>query len=315
MRPAAVPMFAILFIIVSCSDDGASGVAARTERDPHAADTDTGPPVDRDTGADTDGGTGVETGADTDSETGTGDSSAEETGAWCYTFRAGVDQQGAYNQTVEELEVDMRTGAGRTTSVYTGARVDKSFRTANVTWNGGTFALGYDDGEGYSWMELDRSTSRAIDWGGTDVESAIAWSGTDYIVQRRSQFESQRYPDMASVVAGASTGTLTFSGATRFTVLGGELYGMWHSTDRMGVYDATTGAEVRRLVLGGYDTWTWGVAAFGDSVFSIDDGRQYAFERIGWFDRASGALIADVEVPGNDRSRPYSGLYCSATPM
>ena len=115
MRPAAVPMFAILFIIVSCSDDGASGVAARTERDPHAADTDTGPPVDRDTGADTDGGTGVETGADTDSETGTGDSSAQETGAWCYTFRAGVDQQGAYNQTVEELEVDMRTGAGRTT--------------------------------------------------------------------------------------------------------------------------------------------------------------------------------------------------------
>lgn len=184
-----------------------------------------------------------------------------------------------------------------------------------MTWNGTTFALGYHNSvDGYSWMELDPGLSVAVDWGFTGYSlSAIAWTGTDSIVQSQAEYESVRYLDMASIAARAPTGTIKFSGVTRFTVLGGEIYGMWHSTAEMLVFDATTGDWLRTFPLAGYDTWTWGVSAFGDNVFSIDDGRQYAFERIAWFDRTTGALIADVPVPGNIPERRYSGWYCSDT--
>jgi hypothetical protein len=120
---------------------------------------------------------------------------------------------------------------------------------------------------------------------------------------------------MASVAAGTPTSTFSASGFSRFTVADGELYGMWHSTTDMDVFDATTGTWIRRMTLAGYDTWTWGVAVFGDYAFSIDDGRQYTYERIGWFDRYTGALIADVQVPSASPSNRYSGLYCSDTRM
>ncbi|GDX82772.1 hypothetical protein LBMAG42_45830 [Deltaproteobacteria bacterium] len=242
------------------------------------------------------------------------DDPAVEGGPWCYTFRASGDAGGTGESQVEQLEIDMSTGVGTTWMTYGGAGVTTSFSTSGVAWNGHTFVVGYYDGNGWRWMELAPSTGLATDYGGVETPW-VAWSGGDYIVQYHAYPDASRYSDLADIVADSPSGSINIRGATRFTVADGKLYGMWHSTAEMLLFDAVTGNPMGSIPLEGYNTWVWGISVFDDWMFAIDDGRQYGFERIGWFDRGTGELIADVPVPGNVPGRRYSGLHCTTTPL
>jgi hypothetical protein len=256
----------------------------------------------------------------TEGDTGTTDSRLD-TGAYvkpvpgyCYTFRAGFDEgSDETDGTVEELEIDMATGAVSTWMVYADPAGLNVFDTQGVAWNGSTFVLDAEGDGGPTWMELDPARAEATEYGAHDLTSAIAWTGSDYIVA--SGTEASRFATFADVVSGSSTATLPLAGVSRITAADGRVYGMWHSTEEMSVFDGTTGASIREIALEGYDTWTWGVSVFGGSMFSIDDGRQYDYQRIAWFERGTGALLGEVEVPRDGHGPLSFGLYCSEAPM
>lgn len=240
-----------------------------------------------------------DTGADT-GDTGT----PPAPGVWCYSLASRSDPAtGVHNAVL--VRIDTATGAA--TDITSWPTGTGSFHTFGMTRDATGFATAAYNGNDFDWLHLD--LGGAAVWTAADIHAdEVVYDGAGYIAIHGS-VETMRYATWADLLARKPSSGLAIRGVERLAADGGLLYGAWHSTDTVTVFDAATGATVRQLPLAGWDTWVRGMSVAGGLLWMIDDGRQDPDQRLAGFDPVTGAMVTRIPTSGG-----LTGLYCSASP-
>lgn len=131
---------------------------------------------------------------------------------------------------------------------------------------------------------------------GTATGAAVsADAGTWYVLDMSSRLILE-YAGLDAVLAGSSTqvyGTESWQ-FTRMVVRDGVLYGAWHSTDRVLVFDLVSGTLASEVPLENYDGWVFGMDLTDAGLhLLLEDGL------IATLDPDTGALLSAVRLPSD----------------
>jgi len=230
------------------------------------------------------------------------DDSGESAASRCWTT-APIDGQLAVLQI--NVDVDTYHEVGR----Y-GSGLDDSFHTAGIAELGDELiAAGYD-GNTTRWTRIDRVT------GETEIGLATAeWSVAATPSGNLATFCGGGYCEYASFDALQEGWPVHHANgdylASRLAVEDGQVYGAWHSTSEIEVYDRLTGALLRTVPLEGWDGWVWGIGVH-DGLIHLLDG-DFSEPRVARFDGETGELLAEVVLENLDYDHKPTGLWCGPT--
>jgi hypothetical protein len=220
---------------------------------------------------------------------------------WCWTV-APIDKQLAL------LQVDMN--AHTWTEVGRYGSVTSSFHTQSLARLGDHLYMSAYGGNNFEWVDLDLSAGTLSVSGPAEPVSVL----TDGMHLYWGLFEGIcEYESWGDLVTDHDIGCVSgFDHATRFTRFDALVYGAWHSTSEVQVYDASSGFELETIRLDDWGTWVWGMSIAGGMLHLIDDARNHSYTgsgvRIARFDPATGDLIDHTFIDGPRAS----GLWCEA---
>jgi hypothetical protein len=169
------------------------------------------------------------------------------------------------------------------------------------------------------WAAYDLTQERLIEGPQTEVVRAARSARAFHRMDAGAQIvEHDNAVDLAFQRAG-----ITATGPANVTRLGSHpagLLGAWHATDHLELLDATSLQSQRTVWLEDFDTWVNGLHGDGAHLFVLDDGRGEWWDhgqRIGVFDQATGANLANVFLPDQldvngtmEDVTSYGGLWC-----
>lgn len=233
--------------------------------------------------------------------------------SWCWflapvdSFRPGGDGMGLYV-----------AGMDSATIVETRRFDGPTFSSLGIAYTGTTLVAGQG-----RWYELDLATGDVRQGRRNSVEGAVAAVGVYDPNAGRTTLELVGlldaglgiFPSFDALDLDRPRARVMLSGFTRLQVDGTTLYGAWHSTHELEVFDLRDlGADPRIIPLEGFDTWVNGIGVAGGMIHVLDGGRQLPgarTQRLARFD-GDGRALSEVRIPSDALGAGASGLWCDA---
>jgi hypothetical protein len=271
--------------------DGDSDADGDTDTD---SDVGTGSDTGSSTGQDTESDTGVDTGYDTNVPT------SGSTWCWLVAPRDGM---------LAVIQVDMDTGYWFERDAF-GTGINESFDTGGLARVGNTLVMAGYTGNEFSWVEADMDAKQVTIGNDAGHVVSVATDGTRILSFCGEHGLSLcTYTNFAALNSGNPSGVLeNVVGVTRIGATSDRIYGAWHSTDSIKVFDSADGTLLNTVVLEGWDDWIWGISVVGNVLHIVNSNGLVAR-----FDKDTGAFLDSVQV---DLPYPYPsaghGLWCES---
>ncbi|MEN0065309.1 MAG: hypothetical protein AAGA48_24400 [Myxococcota bacterium] len=222
--------------------------------------------------------------------------------SWCFTIapigrELGIFVVGMDSGTIEEFGRYGQIGSS-------------NIRTGGFAYNGRDELVISESRMGFYVVDLDLQTH-------TYTSSAAALDSVTFYDHQYLTYDinrqGHRYSTSADVVADNISDFVPETGwFTRSQVRGNLVFGAWHATDAIEVWDVATGQEEPTIFLEDYDTWVWGIGISGTYLHVLDDGREILptwTPRLARFDM-NGAAVNYVHLDGVNWDDEPKGLWC-----
>jgi hypothetical protein len=189
---------------------------------------------------------------------------------------------------------------GTTCTVLSPIRLDAS----SLVWRGDElFLCNYDGNSRAPLTRVDLVTGETTE---SDVPcQAVAEYEGGFLVLGSPANPLRYYASFDDVLAQSVTAEIEVEPfASRITTRSERLYGAWHSTNFLEVWDVPTATLVEELPLQGHDDWVMGLSVVDARLFLLARD-----EMIVEFDVSTGDRVAELPLAGYTRT---TGLACRA---